>query len=258
MDEQKPKTSKWMVSSMVIVAAIVALAVFVIVSNLGARTEPAANTPTTTTPASATSLAGEPTTSTPPTQSSADGGASFCGLTAVEMNGTLTEAPAATWEVLGTTYVPSVDGHGPGKIDDDGYRHCYARTPTGALLAITNYEAIPQLQSDALNEKFIRTGIAPGPGRDAALEKLKHATNEPSESGERQTFQTIGFRILSYDGNSALVETVSRSNRGYKMAWAAHLIWAEGDWKLVPSDEGEDLTEPTIISTLDGYTPWNA
>ena len=253
MSEENPKSSKWMVASMVIVAAIVALAIFVIVSNLGARTEPAA-----TPPASETLPAEQASTHEAPAKSTTGGEASFCGLTAVEMTGTLTKAPAATWQLLGTTYVPSVDGHGPGKIDDDGYRHCYARTPTGALLAITNYEAIPQLRSNTLDEKFIRTGVAPGLGRDAALKKLQQTATGPSESGDRQIFQTIGFRILSYDGNSALVETASRSSRGYKLAWATHLVWAEGDWKILPSDNGGDLTEPTVINTLDGYIPWKA
>jgi hypothetical protein len=264
MDEQNSnnkKQSKWMISSMVVVAAIVALAIFVVVSNLGGK--PAVDTSASTTPAGEASPAGAPMTSaTAAAGSSADGGASFCGLTAVEMTGTLTKAPVATWQLFGITYVPAVDGHGPGKIDDDGYRHCYARTPTGALLATANYDAFDDPSTDAFTEKFIRTGIAPGPGREAAIEKLneklKQPATESSNPADRQIFQTIGFRILSYNGNTALVETASKSSAGYKVAWAHHLVWAEGDWKLLVADDGSTLTDPTLISTLDGYIPWSA
>ncbi|MDO5082928.1 MAG: hypothetical protein Q4D89_05950 [Arachnia propionica] len=255
MTGQMFKSSKWMIPSMVVVAAIVALAIFVIVSNLGARTEPAASTPAATTPATdaaPTSEAATPAVS----ESAADGGASWCGLTAVEMTGTLTQAPNSTWQLLGTTWVPAVDGHGPAVIDDDGYRHCYARTPTGALLAITNYEAIAPLRSDALYEKFVRTGVAPGPGRDAVVEKLKEPEPSSESAREPESFQTVAFRILTYDGSSALVETVSQSSMGYKLAWATHLVWVEGDWKILPSDDGNDLTEPTLVRSLDGYIPW--
>lgn len=256
MSEQTPsiqaaaKTSKWMITSMVIIAVIVALAIFVIISNIGARTEPAATSPSVKT--APTEQASTPEASAENTSDDA----SFCGLTTIEMTGTLTAAPPTTWQLLGTTYVPSVDGHGPGRIDDDGYRHCFARTPTGALLAITNYRAIPNLNSDALYEKFVRTGVAPGPGREAGLEKLKQPNTEPPQ--EPITFQTIAFRILSYDGNSALVETVNQTSRGYKLAWATHLVWVEGDWKLLPSDDGNDLTEPTIVTSLNGYILWSA
>ena len=261
MNKQKSAPSKWMISSMVVVAAIVALAIFVVVSNLGGK--PAVDTSASTTPAGEVSPAGAPMTSaTAAAGSSADGEASFCGLTAVEMTGTLTKAPVATWQLFGTTYVPAVDGHGPGKIDDDGYRHCYARTPTGALLAITNYEALHNPGTDAFTEKFVRTGTAPGPGREAAIEKLneklKQSATESSNPADRQTFQTIGFRILSYNGNTALVETASKSSAGYKVAWVQHLVWAEGDWKMLLADDASSLTDPTLISTLDGYIPWNA
>ena len=245
---------------MVVVAAIVALAIFVIVSNLGARTEPAASKPAATSPAGETTPATEVASPAAPTpaESSADGGASWCGLTAVEMTGTLTEAPDSTWTRFGTVFVPAVDGHGPAVIDDDGYRHCYARTPTGALLAMANYKVVPQLDSDALYEKFVRTGVAPGPGRDAGLEKLKEPEPSSESAREPESFQTVAFRVLTYDGNSALVETVSQSSKGYKLAWAIHLVWVEGDWKLLVSDDGSHLTEPTLVRSLDGYIPWSA
>ncbi len=252
MSVQGGKSSKW-VASLVIVAAVVALAIFMIVSNLGARTGSAGSTAAATSPVGGVASTSEGSASVVP-KGGVDGEGSFCGLTAVEMTGTLTDAPHATWSRFGPVFVPAVDGQGPGVVDDDGYRHCYARTPTGALLALTNYKAVPQLESDALKEKAVRTGVAPGPGRDAALEKLKQPETESPR--ERQSFQTVAFRILSYDGDSALVETVSQSSKGYKLAWAINLVWAEGDWKILPSEDGSDLTEPTYVRTLDGYIPW--
>lgn len=252
-EQQNQKPSKWMVSSMVIIAAIVALAIFAIVSNLGTRTEPTADTPATTTPAVATSSAGEITTSTTPAESATDSGASFCGLTAVEMTGTLAKAPNTTWQLLGTTFAPAVDGHGPGKIDDDGYRHCYARTPTGAVVAMANYYAMASI--DKLREKNARVKVAPGLGREAAIRKL--ATPQAPPTGN-VTYQVAGFRVLFYDGNTAMVEAALEFSDGMKMAWIMDLVWAEGDWKAQYTDEGKTRNRPTSIQTLHGFIAWKA
>lgn len=257
MSEQSQKPSKWMIPSMVVVAAIVALAIFVIVSNLGARTEPAASKPAATSPAGETTPATEVASPAAPTpaESSADGGASWCGLTAVEMTGTLTQAPNSTWTRIGTTYVPAVDDHGPAVIDDDGYRHCYARTPTGAVLAMANYYAMSSIE--ALREKNARVRVAPGPGREAAIRK-RETPGTSSATKTNVTYQVVGFRVLSYDGNTAMVEGALEFSDGIKMAWIMDLAWAEGDWKIQLTDEGENLTRPTVIQTLHGYIEWKA
>jgi hypothetical protein len=247
MDEQNSKNkkqSKWMIFSMVIVAAIVALAIFVVVSNLGARTDPSANSPT---------FSSETTASPTPAESTADDETSFCGLTAVELTGTLTEAPNATWQLLGTIYVPAVDGHGPGKIEGDGYRHCYSRTPTGAVLAMANYYAMASIE--ALREKNARVKVAPGPGRDAAIRKLETPQAPPTGN---VTYQVVGFRVLYYDGNTAMVEAALEFSDGVKMAWIMDLVWAEGDWKTQYTNEGKTRNRPTAIQTLHGFIEWKA
>ena len=124
-DERSPGARR--IAAAVAIAAIVALGLFLAVSNLVGEdpqpAPPAAGAPT-------------PTTATPSPASEA----SVCGLTAVEMTETVNAAPETTWTLVGTTAAPAVDGHGPGTIDpDDGYRSCYARTPTGALVAAGNY-----------------------------------------------------------------------------------------------------------------------
>ena len=51
-----------------------------------------------------------------------------CPAGPVEMAGTVTVAPEATWSLVGKVVAPTVPEAGPATIDPDGYRHCYART----------------------------------------------------------------------------------------------------------------------------------
>lgn len=237
-DNEKSSASKKFIGSAVVVAAILVLGLVLSLTNLlGGKTE-------TTPPASAPS-ASTPATTPPITTSDA----SVCGLDAVEMSGTVTAPPTAMWALVGTTAAPSIKGQGPGNIDEDGYRSCYARTPSGALLAAANYAAIGS--HDPLRKKFYEQAFAPGPGRDAILSKPL-----PSSDGSGVRVQIAGFRILRYDGKQADVDLALRTSSGAMGATVLNLQWSEGDWKLRLADDGSELSPTVQLPSLNGYVLW--
>ena len=175
---------------------------------------------------------------------------SVCGLHDAQLDGTVDTAPTATWALVGTTAAPQVEGAGPGRIDPDGFRTCYARTPTGALVANANYLALGSY--GPTRERFIKEVSAPGPGRDALLRKEQTRTNETS--GTR--LQIVGFRVLRYTGDQADVDLAVRTSNGALVSFVTYLKWAEGDWKIQVGTDGQDVTAVTQLSDTSGYIPW--
>ncbi len=248
MSEQDQKSSKWFLVAVVIVAAVVVLGIVLAVSMLGRGSGPVAS-------ASSSGVAqGQGTVGSSVPASSASGQENGCPVGLVEMSGTVSEAPAATWELLGKMFVPYVDGAGPNVIDEDGYRHCYARTPLGAVTASLNLLGIGSYEP--LRPKLRRQGYVPGPGRDAAI--AKETMPKTSSSEQSPVFQFVGFKVVSYDGNYAIVEIVYKSSTGAMYKWTEHLSWVEGDWKYRLSDDGKNLVEPVQVFSLEGFIPWEA
>lgn len=238
-DDEKSDASKKFIGSAVVVAAIVVLGLVLSLTNLfGGKTEP---TPTASAPSAST-----PATTAPTTTSDA----SVCGLDAVEMSGTVTTAPTATWALVGTTAAPSIKGQGPGKVDEDGYRSCYARTPTGALLAAANYSALGSYAP--VRKKFYEQATVPGPGRDALLKK---PITGAGDGGTR--VQIAGFRVLRYDGKQADVDIAFRTSNGAIAGMVFNLQWSGGDWKIRVADDGTELSPVVQLPSLSGYTLWS-
>lgn len=176
---------------------------------------------------------------------------SVCGLPEVALSGTVDAAPAATWSMVGTIAAPTVDGQGPGVADDDGFRSCFAHTPTGAVVAAANLAAMGSYAP--LRHRFNREAIAPGPGRDAGLTE---PTTHAGSTGVRYEFE--GFRLLRYSPAQADVDLALRTTTGSTFAATVYLAWAEGDWKARIADDGSDLSEVSPISSLAGYVAWGA
>ncbi|MGL4340145.1 MAG: hypothetical protein ACRCSP_06965 [Rhodoglobus sp.] len=93
-----------------------------------------------------------------------------------------------------------------------------------------------------------------GPYRDTLL-----AGGDDSSESSPIRLQIAGFRILSYEGETARVDIALRgSSSGTTVTASAvyELIWEGGDWKInanVPSPVDSDS-----IPDISGYIPWEA
>lgn len=187
-----------------------------------------------------------------PSPTADTGGVSVCGLTDVALSGTVDQAPAdAQWALVGTIAAPSVPGQGPGLVEKDGFRSCFARTPTGAVVAAANLAALGSYPP--VRDRFNEQALAPGPGRDAVLAK---PAAQGASDGPR--LELVGVQLLRYTGDQADVDLALRTSTGSLLAATVYLTWAEGDWKARVADDGSDLSSVSPISTLDAYLPWSA
>lgn len=176
---------------------------------------------------------------------------SVCGLTDVALSGTVEQAPPAQWSLVGTIAAPTVDGQGPGVVDEDGFRSCFAHTPTGAVVAAANLAALGSYAP--VRDRFNHEAIAPGPGRDVLLaEPSSHGASDGARA------QLVGFRLLRYTGDQADLDLAFRTNTGQLFGFTVFLGWAGGDWKVRLADDGSDLSSVSPITDLSGYVAWGA
>lgn len=245
-DEARGRGRNFMLSALVVAAIVILGLVITLVNVLGGGASTPPSSASTVSPSASSTPSSPASTSA---TSSADTDASVCGLTDVQLTGTVATAPQATWALVGTTAAPSISGQGPGKIDSDGYRSCYAHTPVGALTAAANYAAVGS--NPPMREKFIQQATAPGPGRDALLRQPAVGQNSQSVR-----IQIAGFRMLRYTGTEADVDLAIRSSNGGLGGAVMYLQWSEGDWKIRVGQDGSDLTSVTQLPSLNGYVLW--
>jgi hypothetical protein len=179
---------------------------------------------------------------------------SVCGLPSTSETA-LGTAPNTKWELVGKMATPTEpDTFGPGTTDKDGFRSCFAQSPTGALYAAANLLAMGSSGDRAINQKLTDTLLLPGPGRDIAKAEAQamSATAAPSA-----TVQFRGFVIKSYSRSAANVDIAFQTDTGVLGHTVLPLKWEEGDWKLAIADSGRLVNEITQIRDLSGFIPWS-
>ena len=174
--------------------------------------------------------------------------ASICGLEGFEEESSLTAAPAADWELVGTVAAPTAPATaGPGKIES-GIRTCYAHTAEGALYMAINFIA---MGTDASLYPRLSELVASGPGREA----LEGASDAPSSTGARA--QVAGYAISAYTAGAVTVDIALNYSNGSLVSVPLKLVWEENDWKIQTTDAGELPLPPAPLQNLGGYTPWS-
>jgi hypothetical protein len=228
--------SRGFIVAAAVVGLIAVTAVIALIAGLfNGDNDPGPTTPTST-----------PTESTAPV---VDDEASVCGLPGYADSGTIDSAPETDWELVGTVAAPTDSkGAGPGKVEPNGFRSCYAHTPEGALFAAVGYLAVA---SDARNTNRLYELLADGEVRD----QLK-ATPVPAEAGADR-LQVAGFKINSYSAKEAVVDVAwsVTSQRGALVSFPTVLRWEGGDWKVVIGDSGPAFA-PSPLENLGSYIPW--
>jgi hypothetical protein len=194
----------------------------------------------------------EPTTSLTPTSAptvTQDAALqSVCGLDGFEDENSLTEPPAADWELVGTVATPTDPEIGPGKVDSDGFRTCFAHTAEGALFAAVNFFAIGT--DSSIGPRLIEL-VAPGPGRDVLEEAPTAAGNDTTRA------QIAGYAVGAYTAEGATVDLALNLSTGDLVSFPVKMVWVDGDWKVQMTPGGELPLSPAPLTNLGGYTPWS-
>lgn len=236
-ERPSPFTRPGFIAAAVLIAVVVVLGIILLIVNLsGGQADPGP---------SATGQATSEPTATLDTEA-----ASVCGLGGVELTGTVSVAPDASWAYDGTTAYPTSPAYGPGATDPAGFRYCFQHSPTGALFAAANAVSAGADPESAL--AWTSYFLAPGEFRDEIL-----AESDSPEGGSGSRAAIVGFRVLEYDGDSALIDlavSTSTTDGTGVISGVYPLVWSGGDWKL--DTDTPDPLDVATIPNVAGYTAW--
>ena len=242
-----PFTRPGFIASALVVALVVILGIVVVVTHKGGGRTPA--TSATASSGGSDAASADSSGSAPPQEAESD---SVCGLTGVVMNGTVSQAPQAQWDYIGVFPYPTSDQYGPAATADEGYRYCFQHSPQGAVFAAAT--AAAQANNPVSIKEWFAYVTADGTYHDQILEEN---TDADTTTGAR--VNSIGFKVLSYSGDSATID-IGFSGlinwNPYVASAVEYLVWQNGDWKL--SSETQSPLNLAMIPTLDNYIVWRS
>lgn len=186
-----------------------------------------------------------------PTPTAGAGAASGCGLGGGEQ-GVPTRAPSVDgWEVSRKVVVPRSAAFGPAKTDADGFRRCFAHSPTGALYAA--YNAVAALADQEQAIPTVKKLMVPGSNTDALIAGLRTQTPATGSAAS----QVAGFRILDADRDRATIMLALPVQSEY-MSVTFTLVWRAGDWKIQPPQPGNPVGAPfSQLRNLNDFVAWS-
>ncbi len=208
--------------------------------------------PGTTTPGDSSSTVFPPAAaaSTPATSPAASPQTSTtCDLPTDDQ--TIPTKPPATdgWEVSRRVVVPRSTTYGPTTTDTDGFRRCFAHSPTGAVYAA--YNAIAALADQHQAVRTTKKLMLPGKDTTALISKLE--SEDPSDNPPAQL---AGYRILDATQDRVTVVLALPVEEQY-MSVNLTLVWHDGDWRVVPPKPGDQFGAPfSQHRDLDDFVAW--
>jgi hypothetical protein len=229
--ESSPERSPWSRASVLLSGAFLLALVLlglVVAATGGSGAKHSANPPTT---------AGRP--ALPAAKAAASGCSLSGGSQAVPSN----SPPQARWGTVGSMRVPQNPAVFGPQLSEGQWDTCFARDPSGALLAAMNLwaegTAVPP------GELFARLAVG-APKQLGSDERLD--SNGP--------IQFAGYRYDSYTRSEAQVAIVFRGPEGKLLAVVTTMVWHDGDWKYMFPTAGAPAMQ--VISDLTGYVQWSS
>jgi len=131
----------------------------------------------------------------------------------------------------------------------------YAHTPVGALIAAANISTRYFLALDSDYRQAAEAMTAPGVGRDAWI-ALRAKESHPTADPAGTYAQIAAFNFLSYSPADSVVQLATRAADGSLQAVPEHVVWVNGDWRLVLSPDGGQSTNVQPLPSLAGFVSW--
>jgi len=166
-----------------------------------------------------------------------------------------TRPQGVSWSLYRGMALPSSPTAGPAR-DDGVVAAGYAHSRVGALLAAVQTPVRYVAAPDADWRRATLAMLAPGPGRDAWARTRAVERAKPDPPGTTYAVVT-GFSFVSYSDADAVIQVVGRNPDGSSWVDPYHLVWLDGDWKLVLAADGMPSPNSQQVSSLDGFVPWS-
>lgn len=172
-----------------------------------------------------------------------------------------TAAPVGTvWQLVAGQAIPSQPGVGPAHVD--GYTATgYAHSPLGALYAAANdiYRVPIAVSTQTDWRAPLAAMVAPGPGAQVLASLREPMDPQPIGADGMGISQLAAFKYVSYTDTDAVVQLVQLvlkdKNSGLHVS-TVPMRWLGGDWRLVMTPDGTIGGADTVVSSLDGFAPW--
>ncbi|MFY0409916.1 hypothetical protein [Solicola sp. PLA-1-18] len=223
----------------VVLIAIVALVTFLVVRSTDSDTD-AASEPATPT---ASSAPPGPSDSAPSAGETYD---SACGLRGGSLQEPTQQPDDLTFERVDGWAYPISKSAGPGRRDPQGAWSCFARTPTGAVVAAQVIGLRVGLASDF--SAVVRAQTVPGVGQNQLLQ-----AGQPEGQG---ITDTKGFVLESYSNDEAVV-SYYLVQQGRSFTCSQEVQWRDDDWKLRLGSDGS-TSSGCVESAPSRYVPWGS
>jgi hypothetical protein len=166
-----------------------------------------------------------------------------CALPDGEQEVPLVPPAATSWEVFRRVVVPRSERFGPGRVDPDGFRRCYAHSPTGALFAA--YSAVAALADD---KRIV-------PDTDRMLHDL--AAEDVADGREDTPSQLAGFRVIDASRDRVTIALALRVDEAF-VSTTITLVWHESDWRLLAPRPGQEFGAPfSQQASLGDFVAWS-
>jgi hypothetical protein len=250
-------TGWWAAAALMAVVVIALVAVLVVV---GTRDKSvAAGDPATATAAPSAlpaPVGGGGSTSAPaaPTVPGGDNRPAGCATTATDQTIPGDTPKDVTWTLVAGTAVPQSSTAGPALHTPTGVGYCYARTPVGAVLAVSNLGHATG-DAQAVQDDELKYSVVSGPLADELAAKPAVVSDPAATSG----VQLAGFRIISYtpDTASVALALASSSRPGSYAVVTAAMAWNQGDWRVVLQPGPVAVATATSTTSLANFVPWS-
>ncbi|MFC0628165.1 hypothetical protein [Kribbella deserti] len=156
-----------------------------------------------------------------------------------------------SWEVWNRLVVPRSGEFGPARIERDGFRRCFAHSPTGAVFAA--YNAIAALADNRQAGAAAAKMLLPGPDTDRLLADL--ATE--SAGGHDVPSQLAGFRIIDASPDRVVLVLALRVKDAYASTTFT-MVWHRDDWRILAPRPGQQLGAPfSRLPGLGDFVRWS-
>ncbi|MFH9016335.1 hypothetical protein ACH4C6_33750 [Streptomyces sp. NPDC017943] len=154
------------------------------------------------------------------------------------------------WQRIAGMKVPASPSAGPLLVSGPVW-WCFARTPLGAVMAAHVVQAAiagPGWRSVADHQLVDNSGRA-----FLAAQMSRMSGREVSES----PLEFAGFKVLAFASSRASVDLLLRGTSQRQLInVTVDLEWSDGDWKVVPRNNGSVSTQGSVISDARGFVMW--
>ncbi len=165
----------------------------------------------------------------------------------------LLSAPQVSWQLFSGVALPYSPTAGPSNVDGPVYSG-FERSQAGALIAAAQLGTRYLLTPGSGWREVVARQVLPSTGREAYIQARAHVqVNDPPGTYG----QLAGFRIVTYTGEVAVIQEVSRfSYTGRLQVTTATVKWVGGDWRLELQPDGGHSPTAQAVPNLDGFVVW--